>query len=157
MPTSTASRTRTAVRNHGVDTPSPLSALPMKNQNRVSSSTASAACQTRNERQRGRASASRGTSHSENCGLHTLLVTRNATTTRNSSCGSLGRRGARSASTQTPASATTSSIAAPRFSRSGASPPGTRPSRVAPPRASCRANQSESQSAGRVRLSSTKR
>src|SRR4029077_20342565 len=39
----------------------------------------------------GSASTANGTSHSENCGLHTLLVNRNAATTRNATCTSRGR------------------------------------------------------------------
>src|ERR1700733_536895 len=48
----------------------------------------------RSTRRCGNASTASGTSHSENCGLHTLLVTRKAATTRNSSCATRGRRGA---------------------------------------------------------------
>ena len=42
----------------------------------------------------GKASTASGTSHSENCGLHTLLVNRNAATIKNTSCATRGRCGA---------------------------------------------------------------
>src|ERR1700757_3514736 len=45
----------------------------------------------------GKASTASGTSHSENCGLHTLFVNRKTATTRNASWPSRGRRGAVSA------------------------------------------------------------
>src|ERR1700733_7985002 len=40
----------------------------------------------------GNASTASGTSHSENCGLHTLLVIRKAASTRSDSCATRGRR-----------------------------------------------------------------
>src|SRR6185369_3961255 len=39
----------------------------------------------------GNASTANGTSHNENCGLHTLLVSRNVATTRNASWATRGR------------------------------------------------------------------
>jgi hypothetical protein len=45
-------------------------------------------------RQDGLASTASGSSQRLYCGDHTLLVSRNAATARNSSCGSRGRRGA---------------------------------------------------------------
>ena len=51
----------------------------------------------------GSASTASGTSHSENCGLHTLLVNRNAATTRKASWANRGRCGAVSARYAMPA------------------------------------------------------
>ena len=88
--------------------------MPRNHSSRGTQSTHSVACQIRYARQDGRASTASGTSHSEYCGLHTLFVSRNPATVRNSSCGSRGRRGARRASSTTPASAnTTASDAMP--------------------------------------------
>jgi hypothetical protein len=101
-------------------------------------------CQASSARQDGRASTASGSSHSEYCGLQTLLVSRNAATTRNSSCGSRGRRGAISASTSTAASASrTTAAAAPLTLGAGLPLPTTW----------SKPYQSESKSAGRSRLS----
>jgi hypothetical protein len=70
------------------------------------------ACQASSAGQDGRASTASGSSHSEYCGLQTLLVSRNAATTRNSSCGSRGLRGASSASATTAARASSTVVAA---------------------------------------------
>ncbi len=45
----------------------------------------------------GSANTASGTSHNENCGLHTLFVNRKAATTRNAICPTRGRRAAVSA------------------------------------------------------------
>ncbi len=42
----------------------------------------------------GMASTASGTSHSEYCGLHTLLTSRNPATIRKATCATRGRRGA---------------------------------------------------------------
>ncbi len=68
----------------------------------MSSRYASLACQARNAGHRGLASAASGTSHSVYCGEKTLLLTRKATTVRNSSAGRRGRRGANHPSAATP-------------------------------------------------------
>ncbi len=106
-------------------------------------------CQASSARQDGRASTASGSSQSEYCGDHTLLVSRKAATTRKSSCGSRGRRGASRASASTPATASTTAIAAMPLT-SGGEPPSP-VSRWSTP------YQSESKSAGRSRLSSKKR
>ena len=107
------------------------------------------ACQASSAFQDGRASTASGSSHSEYCGLHTLLVSRNAATARNSSCGSRGRRGASRPSASTATSATSTATAARLFTCGAGLPEPL--SRVEAP------YQSESKSAGRSRLSSTKR
>jgi hypothetical protein len=104
----------------------------------------SAACQASSARQDGRASTASGSSQSEYCGLQTLLVSRNPATTRKSSCGSRGRRGAISPSANTAASASSTVTAATPLTFGAGSPP---PSTCATP------YQSESKSAGRSRLS----
>ena len=101
-------------------------------------------CQASSTRQDGRASTASGSSQSEYCGLQTLLVSRNAATTRNSSWGSRGRRGAASASTNTAASASRTTTAAGPFT-SGAGLP--------LPASWWKPYQSESKSADRSRLS----
>jgi hypothetical protein len=104
----------------------------------------SVTCQASSARQDGRASTASGSSQSEYCGLQTLFVSRNAATTRNSSCGSRGRRGAFSANTMTAAIAsTTVTPAMPLTCGAGFLLPTTW---VKP-------YQSESKSAGRSRLS----
>ncbi len=107
------------------------------------------ACQASSARQDGRASTASGSSHSEYCGLHTLLVSRNAATTRKSNCGNRGLRGATRPSPSTPQSATSTASVAIPFTW-GAEPPG-------PTSSACRPYQSESKSAVRSRLSSKKR
>jgi hypothetical protein len=104
----------------------------------------SATCQARIARQDGRASTASGSSQSEYCGLQTLLVSRNAATTRSSSCGSRGRRGAISPSAATAAS-TTSTVTAATPLTCGVG--------LLLPSAWAKPYQSESKSAGRVRLS----
>ncbi len=68
----------------------------------------SANCQTRFSRHRGRASATSGTNQIEYCGLHTLVVSRNASTDKKASWASRGLTGASSASQATPPSAPSS-------------------------------------------------
>ena len=51
----------------------------------------------------GSASTASGTSHNENCGLHTLLVSRKTATTRNANCATRGRCGAVNAMKAIPA------------------------------------------------------
>ena len=107
-------------------------------------------CQASSARQDGRASTASGSSHSEYCGDHTLFVSRKAATTRKSSCGNRGRRGASRPSAATAPTASTTAIAATPLTCGGEpeSPPVTRWSRP---------YQSESKSAGRSRLSVKKR
>lgn len=106
-------------------------------------------CQASSARQDGRASTASGSSHSEYCGLHTLLVSRNAATARKSSCGSRGRRGASRPRASTPASATSTLSAATPLTWGAGLP--------APAAIACSPYQSESKSAGRSRLSSKNR
>jgi hypothetical protein len=102
------------------------------------------ACQASNARQDGRASTASGSSHSEYCGLQTLLLSRNTAITRKSSCGSRGRRGASNASRTTAASASSTAAAAGVLTLgAGLSLPTSWPMPY----------QSESKSAARSRLS----
>jgi hypothetical protein len=125
-----------------------LDPVPRNHSSRGIQTRHSVTCQASSTRQDGRASTASGSSQSEYCGLHTLLVSRNAATTRNSSCGSRGRRGAVSASAATAASASTTAAAATVLT-CGAGLPEL--SVWATP------YQRESKSAGRSRLSLRKR
>ena len=118
--------------------------MPRNHSSRGIHSRHSVACQASNAGQDGRASTASGSSHNEYCGLQTLLVSRNAATTRNSSCGSRGRRGAVNASTKTAASASTTIVAAAPLTLGAGLP---LPTTWRTP------YQSESKSAGRSRLS----
>jgi hypothetical protein len=71
--------------------------LPYRKYIRGTHTSASIVIHASSTRRCGRASTASGTNHSENCGLHTLLVNRNAATTRNNSCATRGRCGAVSA------------------------------------------------------------
>jgi hypothetical protein len=125
-----------------------LDPVPRNHSSRGTQTRHSVTCQASSTRQDGRASTASGSSQSEYCGLHTLLVSRNAATTRNSSCGSRGRRGAASPSTNTAASAsTTVTEATPLTCGAGSSRP----------RIWAKPYQRESKSAGRSRLSLRKR
>jgi hypothetical protein len=117
--------------------------VPRNQSSRGNHTTHSVTCQARITRQDGRASTASGSSQSEYCGLQTLLVSRNAATTRNSSCGSRGRRGAASPSAATAASTISTVVAATPFTCGVG---------LSPPKAWAKPYQSESKSAGRVRF-----
>ena len=70
----------------------------------------------------GIASTASGTSHSEYCGLHTLLVSRNAAMTRKDSCAIRGQRGAVSPMTSTPTQHSRNSTSETVLRFSGACP-----------------------------------
>lgn len=76
---------------------SPRFCRPRKYIIRGTHTSASSVIQASRIRVCGIASTASGTSHSEYCGLHTLLTSRNPATSRNASCATLGRRGALSA------------------------------------------------------------
>jgi hypothetical protein len=126
----------------------PLDPVPRNQSSRGIQTRHSVTCQASSTRQDGRASTASGSSQSEYCGLQTLLVSRNAATTRNSSCGSRGRRGAISPSTNTAASASSTATAAT---------PLTCGAGLLPPRIWAKPYQRESKSAGRSRFSLRKR
>ncbi len=127
-----------------------MSAVPRNHSSRGTQTRHSVTCQASSARQDGRASTASGSSQSEYCGDQTLLVSRKAATTRKSSCGSRGRRGASRPSTATAPTATTTAIAAMPLTCGGEPP--------SPPVSTwSRPYQSESKSAGRSRLSSKKR
>jgi len=109
------------------------------------------ACQASNARQDGLASTASGTSHRLYCGLHTLLVSRNPATRRNSSWGSRGRRRAPSANAPTPRHTASTPTATAAFSTFGAPPEGTARSNGLP-RMNWSTCHSESGSASRLRL-----
>src|SRR5580700_6700828 len=71
----------------------------------------SASCHSRYGHSRGRASTASGTSQMTYCGDQTLLVIKNAASTRKHSCGRRGRRGAASASQAIAAQATAKNTA----------------------------------------------
>src|SRR5664280_2786320 len=114
------------------------------------------AWQARNAGQDGRASTASGSSQTTYCGECTMLVSMNPTKARKYSCGSRGRRGARSASNTTAAMVSNRPANTAALSRPGA--PSIGPTRSSGcPVTCCSANHSESQSAGRVRFKSTNR
>src|SRR5829696_3645268 len=76
---------------------SPRFCSPYRNIIRGTHTSASIVIHASRIRRCGSASTASGTSHSENCGLHTLLVNRNAATTRKATCTSRGRCAAVSA------------------------------------------------------------
>ena len=76
----------------------PRLSVPRYQSIRGTHSSASAACQSSSERHFGRASTASGSSHSEYCGLHTLLSSRNPATSRKASWATRGRTGAASVS-----------------------------------------------------------
>lgn len=122
--------------------------MPRNHSSRGTQTRHSVTCQASSARQDGRASTASGSSQSEYCGDHTLLASRKAATTRKSSCGSRGRRGASRPSTSTAPTATTTATAARPLTCGGEPSPVSRWSTP---------YQSESKSAGRSRLSSKKR
>ena len=69
----------------------PMFCSPYRNSIRGTHTSASIVIHASRIRRCGSASTASGTSHSENCGLHTLFVNRNAATTRNATCASRGR------------------------------------------------------------------
>jgi hypothetical protein len=125
-----------------------LDPVPRNHSSRGIHTRHSVTCQASSARQDGRASTASGSSQSEYCGLHTLLVSRNSATTRNSSCGSRGRRGAISPSANTAASAISTVTAAT---------PLTLGAGLSLPKTWAKPYQSESKSAGRSRFSLRKR
>src|SRR5659263_644657 len=131
-------------------------AKPTKKYHSAGSTSTSVACQARNAGQDGRASTASGSSQTTYCGECTLLVSMNPTKARKYSCGSRGRRGARSASTTTAAMVSNRPANTAALSRPGA--PSIGPTRSsACPVTCCSTNHSESQLAGRVRFKSTNR
>jgi len=111
------SRMITANRNHSTLTP--LLSCPRYHSSRGTQSTASVSCQIRIGFHLGNASTASGNNHSEYCGLHTLFVSRNPATTRNSSCISRGRSSARSARTAIPTHTTRKQTRVSALSRPG--------------------------------------
>ena len=85
-------------------------------------SSASNAIHVSSSRTRGTASTASGTSHSEYCGLHTLLVSRKNATTRNANCATRGVTGAVRPITRTTRHASANSTNETVFSVAGASP-----------------------------------
>lgn len=75
----------------------PLFCMPRKYIIRGTQTSASIVIQASRIRVCGIASTASGTSHSEYCGLHTLLTSRNPATMRKANCATRGRRGAFSA------------------------------------------------------------
>src|SRR6478735_8733618 len=69
----------------------PLLATPAKDSISSTQTTASDACHSSSGRHLGSASTASGSSHSEYCGDHTLLVSRNAAITRNANWANRGQ------------------------------------------------------------------
>lgn len=95
---------------------SPLFCMPRKYIIRGTQTRASIVIHASRIRRCGRASTASGTSHSEYWGLHTLLVSRNAATTRKHNWARRGRRGAVHASHAMPPQAAANSSSDTEFS-----------------------------------------
>ena len=143
------SRATTASRNQCSSRP--LLPVPRYQYSLGNHRNASVACQASSARQDGRASTASGTSHSEYCGLHTLLVTRKPTSSRNSSCGSRGLTRAPSASAATPTHTARMPMITTVLSTAG-EPSGPTARSSGAPRMYCSRFHTESGSAGRVRF-----
>src|SRR6478752_9605918 len=102
----------------------PLFATPAKDNISSTQTTASDACHSSSGRHRGRASTASGSSQSEYCGDHTLLVSRNAAMTRKASWANRGRLAADSPSQPIPAHAITNSDSDRTLTNVGTSEPG---------------------------------
>ncbi|KID28608.1 hypothetical protein JD82_03503 [Prauserella rugosa] len=100
---------------------------------RGAQTSASISIHVSNSRHRGIASTANGTSHSEYCGLHTLLVSRNAATTRKHNCATRGRLGAVKATYATAAQHSRNSAPLTVLSTLGVSPDRSAPSKPAHP------------------------
>src|SRR6476469_271291 len=101
----------------------PLLATPAKDSISSTQTTASDACHSSSGRHLGSASTASGSSHSEYCGDHTLLVSRNAAITRNANWANRGRRAADSPSQPIPTQASRNSARDRMFTKVGTSEP----------------------------------